>query len=176
MVTPEPRSAVEVDLPALPLAVIASERDNVPVGRGLGWRVGVLGLAIVYLGMVVCVLVDARTPSGYRGAHLEPGQRWIYPIDDVKFSITAMTIEFVITAFMLAARTRTTIWTRAVLCAALYFFAMCFFGITSMHATRPFLDHVAYLFFGCGFLIAFAIGAGIAAAVVRQRRLDRANL
>ncbi len=49
---------------------------------------------------------------------------------------------------------------------------MCFFAV-SMRASRPFLDHVGYLFVGCGFLIAFAIGAGIANSVVRQRRLDR---
>jgi hypothetical protein len=73
-----PRAAIELDLPRLPLAVIASQRDKL-VPRGIGWRVAVLGLSIIYVGMVVSVLVDATTPSGYRGAHLQPGQPWVYP-------------------------------------------------------------------------------------------------
>jgi len=154
MMTNEPRAAVEVDLPTLPLAVIASERDKL-VPRGIGWRVAVLGLLILYVGMAVSVLVDATTPSGYRGAHLRD-QPWVYPIEDV--------------------RVRTSIWTRAVMFAALHFFAMVFFGILSMHATRPFMDHIVYLFFACGFLVGFAIGSGIANAVIRQRRLKSAGL
>ena len=174
MMTNEPRAAVEVDLPTLPLAVIASERDKL-VPRGIGWRVAVLGLLILYVGMAVSVLVDATTPSGYRGAHLRD-QPWVYPIEDVQFSLTAMTIEFAITSLGLFVRVRTSIWTRAVMFAALHFFAMVFFGILSMHATRPFMDHIVYLFFACGFLVGFAIGSGIANAVIRQRRLKSAGL
>ena len=175
MMTSEPRAAVEVDLPALPLAVIASQRDKL-VPRGIGWRVAVLGLFIIYVAMAVSVLVDATTPSGYRGAHLSRGEPWIYPTDDVQFSLTAMTIEFAITSLGLFVRVRTTIWTRAVMFAALYFFAMVFFGFLSMHATKPFMDHIVYLFFASGFLVVFAIGSGIANAVVRQRALKSAGL
>jgi hypothetical protein len=174
MMTNAPRAAVEVDLPRLPLAVIASERDQ-REPRGIGWWVGVLGLLILYGWMAVSVLVDATTPSGYRGAHLE-GRPWVYPSEDVQFSLTAMTIEFAITSLGLFVRTRTSIWTRAVMFAALHFFAMVFFGMLSMHATRPFMDHIVYLLFACGFLVAFAIGSGIANAVIRQRRLKSAGL
>ncbi|MEO8840634.1 MAG: hypothetical protein ABI591_21995 [Kofleriaceae bacterium] len=173
--TNEPRAAVELDLPKLPLAVVASTRDKL-VPRGIGWRVAVLGLLIIYVGMAVAVLVDATTPSGYKGAHLDPGQPWIYPSEDVQFSLTAMTIEFVITSLTLVVRTRTTIWTRAVMLAFLHFCGMCGFGVLAMHATRPFLDHIVYLFFACGFLVVFAIGSGIAHAVVRRRRLVSARL
>ena len=175
MMTNEPHAAVELDLPKLPLAVIASKRAN-PIPRGIGWRVAVLGLLIIAVGMAVSVLVDAMTPSGYRGAHLQPGQPWVYPIDDVQFSLTAMTIEFAITSLGLFVRVQTSIWTRAVMFAALHFFAMVFFGMLSMHATKPFLDHIAYLFFACGFLVVFAIGSGIAHAVIRQRTLKAAGL
>jgi hypothetical protein len=175
MMTNEPHAAVELDLPKLPLAVIASQRDKL-VPRGIGWRVALIGLTIIYVGMAVSVLVDATTPSGYRGAHLQPGELWIYPSDDVQFSLTAMTIEFAITSLGLFVRVRTTIWTRAVMFAALHFFAMVFFGMLSMHATKPFLDHIVYLFFACGFLVAFAIGSGIANAVIRRRKLTSAGL
>lgn len=175
MMTNQPHAAVELDLPKLPLAVIASKRADL-VPRGIGWRVAVLGLLIIAVGMAASVLVDAMTPSGYRGAHLQPGQPWVYPIDDVQFSLTAMTIEFAITSLGLFVRVQTSIWTRAVMFAALHFFAMVFFGMLSMHATRPFMDHIVYLFFACVFLVVFAIGSGIANAVVRQRRLTSAGL
>jgi hypothetical protein len=173
--TNEPRAAVEVDLPALPLAVIASQRDKL-VPRGIGWRVAVLGLFIIYVAMAVSVLVDATTPSGYRGAHLAPGQPWVYPTDDVQFSLTAITIEFLVASLGLFVRTQTSIWTRALALASLQFCALFFFGILSMHATKPFIDHIVYLFFACAFLVAFAIGSGIAHAVVRHRRLKSAGL
>jgi hypothetical protein len=175
MMTNEPHAAVELDLPKLPLAVIASKRADL-VPRGIGWRVAVLGLLIIYVAMAVSVLVDATTPSGYRGAHLQPGQPWVYPIDDVQFSLTAMAIEFAITSLALFVRAQTSIWTRAVMFAVLHLCAVFFFGILSMHATRPFMDHIVYLFFACVFLVVFAIGSGIANAVVRQRRLTSAGL
>jgi hypothetical protein len=175
MMTNEPRAAVELDLPRLPLAVIASERDQL-VRRGIGWRVAVLGLFILYIGMVVAVLVDATTPSGYRGAHLPPGQPWVYPTDDVQFSLTAITIEFLVTSLLLFVRSQTSIWTRALALAFLYFCGVCFFGILSMHATRPFIDHIVYLFFGSAFLVVFAIGSGIAHTIVRYRTLKSAGL
>lgn len=172
--TNEPQAAVELDLPKLPLAVVVSDRHVVP--RGIGWRVGVLGLLLIYVAMVVSVLFDATTPSGYRGAHLAPGQPWIYPTDEVAFSLTAMTIEFAITGLWLSVRTQTSIWTRAVALALLHFCAMFFFGILSIHATKPFTDHLVYLCFAFAFLVMFAIGSGIAHAVVRHRRLTAVGL
>lgn len=174
MVTNEPRAAVELDLPRLPLAVVASDRHVVP--RGIGWRVGVLGLFMIYVAMVVLVLVDARTPSGYRGAHLAPGQPWPYPMDDVQFSLTAITIELAITSLALFVRTQTSIWARAVALALLHFCAIVCFGILAMHATKPFTDHIVYLLFACAFLVAFAIGSGIAHVIVRHRRLTSVGL
>ena len=175
MMTHAPRAAVEVDLPRLPLAVIASQRDKL-VPRGIGWRVAVLGLLIIYVGMAVSVLVDATTPSGYRGAHPEPGHPWVYPMEDVQFSLTAITIEFLIASLFLFVRSRTSIWTRALALAFVQFFAMVFFGMLAMHATKPFIDHIVYLFFACAFLVVFAIGAGVANAIVRHRTLKSAGL
>jgi predicted lysophospholipase L1 biosynthesis ABC-type transport system permease subunit len=94
----------------------------------------------------------------------------------VQFSLTAITIEFLVASLFLFVRSRTSIWTRALALAFVQFCAICFFGILSMHATKPFLDHIVYLFFACAFLVVFAIGAGLAHAVIRHRTLKSAGL
>ena len=144
--------------------------------RGVGWRVGVIGLAILFAGMVAVVLIDGKTPSGYKGAHLPPGAVWTYPWDEVRFSLTAMTIEFLLSVLYLWVRSGTGIWLRATLLALLHFITMIFFGMLAMHATTPFIDHLVYLFLACGYLIAFAIGAKVAAIVVQHRRGQRIDV
>jgi lysylphosphatidylglycerol synthetase-like protein (DUF2156 family) len=144
--------------------------------RGVGWRVGVLGLAIIYAGIAAIVIIDGMTPSGYKGAHLPPGAVWLYPWDDVQFSLTAMTIELAISALYLWVRAETGIWLRATLLAVLQFFAMFLFGVMAMHATRPFIDHLVYLFFACCYLILFAIGSKVAAISVQRRKAKSLDL
>ena len=126
-------------------------------------------MLIIYVGMAICVLADAKHPSGYLGAHLN-GRPWVYPIDDVQFALTAMTIEIAFVVLVLSLRMRFSIGARAALCAGLYFCTLFFFAPFAMHATQPFGDHLVYLLFGIAFLVLFAIGSAIAAVVAHHRK------
>jgi hypothetical protein len=139
------------------------------VQRGRGWKVGVLCMLIIYVGMAICVLADATHPSGYLGAHLD-GRPWVYPIDDVRFALTAMTIEILFVVLVFSLRMRFSIGARAALCAGLYFCTLFFFAPFAMHASMPFGDHLVYLLFGIAFLVVFAIGSAVAAIVTRHRK------
>jgi hypothetical protein len=140
------------------------------VPRGRGWKLAVVTLTILFVTFTVNAILDGRHPSGYRGAHTPPGQ-WAYPTDEVQFSVTAMAIEWAVACVVLIARSRLiSIGFRAVLLAAFQACALFFFALMGMHATKPYFDHVLYLFVATAFLVLFAIGTGVAAIVAPANR------
>jgi hypothetical protein len=140
--------------------------DTVP--RGRGWAVAVLGMVILALGFGVAEVFDASHPSGYRGAHMNPGD-WVYPTDAVRTWLTAIAAECVVACLLLAARTRVSVGARAMFLGGMLFCGLVLFAPFAMHADSTFIDHIVFMFFASVFLVVFALGSMVVHFLVRGR-------
>jgi hypothetical protein len=140
--------------------------DRVP--RGRGWAVAVLGMIILALGFGVAEVFDASHPSGYRGAHMNPAD-WVYPTDEVRTWLIVIGCETLFACRILAARTRSSIGTRALMLGAAMFTGLWVMLPMAMHASSPPIDHLVFLFFASIFLGLFAVGSMVVHYLVRGR-------
>ena len=138
------------------------------VPRGVGWRVGVIGLAILFALMVLMVCVAGTDPSRYERAHMAPGEVWHYASSDVAVALICMAIELAIAIAVLSARWAFAIWWRTVIMIVVQLVAIVVISGTT-HDSGPMEQHVLWLLLAAVFLLLFAIGAKIA-AVIDERR------
>lgn len=137
--------------------------DRTPPPRAPGWQVGVLGLLAIAAYSAIHLAIRSGEPNGYRGRNwdFDRDGAWPYPTDAVRIYLIVISLDFLLGAWLMWSRSRTSLPARSLLFAFLNFFGLVMMAPLMMHAGYPDSGFFGWLLFASGWGVLFAMLAGI---------------
>lgn len=123
-------------------------------------RIAIGGLVVIAAWAIWKIANGNRFPNGFKGRNTEPAD-WVYPISDTADWVSAIVIELLVLAAMLAPGTSPA--GRAVVLGALSLLVGIVIIPLGMHASLGFGMHAFWLLIAGAWLVGFGIVATLAA-------------
>lgn len=152
--------------------------DRLP--RQRGWMVGAAGLIalMIYIGWR-CIEVASVPYGDYarhrRGWDVAVDGPWPFPYEEVRYYLIRMGVEGAVAIWVLSLRWPVSLAVRSMSIWGVTCLLLFFQALFAMHASGPFAEHLAWLVFAAGWMLAFAVASAVCTRVARWLRARRAR-
>ena len=148
------------------------------LSRERGWTLGAAGLVALMITIAWWSIEASSVPNGdlaRRGWDVAVDGPWPFPHEQVRIWLTVMGVEGALAVWVLSARLPLSLAARSLSLGIVTFLLFLFHLLQAMHASAPFQQHLAWLLYATGWLLAFSVAAAVCAWAARRLRARRAR-